>query len=85
MIMDNDTTFYYAESVDGLTWTTPIPLGDYADGVKTLAPYPRSVGLGDDPHILGKTFYVYYTFLHEENGGLPREGNSVRRFTLTCP
>ncbi|MFZ0815977.1 MAG: hypothetical protein WAM78_10685 [Candidatus Sulfotelmatobacter sp.] len=85
MIIDNDTTFYYAESVDGLTWTTPISLGDYADGVTTLAPYPRSVGLGDDPHILGKTFYVYYTFLHEENGGLPREGNSLRRFTLTCP
>jgi hypothetical protein len=85
MIVDNDTTFYYAESVDGLTWTMPISLGDYADGVTTLAPYPRSVGLGDDPHILGKTFYVYYTFLHEENGGLPREGNSLRRFTLTCP
>jgi hypothetical protein len=85
MIVDNDTTFYYAESVDGLTWTMPISLGEYADGVTTLAPYPRSVGLGDDPHILGKTFYVYYTFLHEENGGLPREGNSLRRFTITCP
>jgi hypothetical protein len=85
MIVDNDTSFYYAESVDGLSWTTPVSLGDYADGVTTLAPYPRSVGLGDDPHILGKTFYVYYTFLHEENGRLPREGNSLRRFTITCP
>jgi len=27
----------------------------------------------------------YRTFLHDENGGLPREGNSVRRITLTCP
>lgn len=85
MIVDNDTTFYYAESVDGLTWTTPITLGNFADGVKTLAPYPRAVGLGDNPHILGKSFYVYYTFLHEEDGGLPREGDSVRRITLTCP
>jgi hypothetical protein len=85
MIIDNDTTFYYAESIDGLTWTPPFSLGDYADGATTLAPYPRSVGLGADPHILGKTFYVYYTFLHEENGGLPREGNSLRRFTITCP
>jgi hypothetical protein len=59
--MDNDTTFYYAESVDGLNWTTPASLGTYADGMTTLAPYPRAVGLGDDPHILGKTFYVYYT------------------------
>lgn len=85
MILDNDTTFYYAESVDGLVWTTPRSLGDFAEGANTLAPYPRSVGLGDNPHILGKTFYVYYTFLHEENGGLPREGNSLRRITLTCP
>jgi hypothetical protein len=85
MIADNDTTFYYAESKDGLTWTEPLTLGTFADGVTTLAPYPRSVGLGDDPHILGKSFYVYYTFLHEENGGLPREGNSLRRITLTCP
>jgi hypothetical protein len=85
MIMDNDTTFYYAESVDALVWTTPISLGTFSDGVNTLAPYPRAVGLGDNPHILGKTFYIYYTFLHEENGGLPREGNSLRRITLTCP
>ena len=85
MIIDNDTTFYYAESKDGLTWTEPTALGAFADGVTTLAPYPRAVGLGDDPHILGKTFYVYYTFLHDEDGGLPREGNSVRRITLSCP
>ena len=38
MIMDNDTTFYYAESLDGLTWTPPTSLGSFADGVKTLAP-----------------------------------------------
>jgi hypothetical protein len=85
MIVDNDTTFYYAESKDGLAWTEPISLGAFADGVTTLAPYPRAVGLGDDPHILGKSFYVYYTFLHEENGGLPRDGNSLRRITITCP
>jgi len=85
MILDNDTTFYYAESIDGLSWTDPISLGDYANGVKTLAPYVTSVGLGDDPQILGKSFYVYYTFLQEENGGLPRKGNSLRRITLSCP
>jgi hypothetical protein len=84
MIVDSDTTFYYAESVDGLTWTLPLPLGTYADGVKTLAPYATSVGLGDDPNTLGKSFFVYYTFLHQEDGGLPREGDSLRRLTLTC-
>lgn len=85
MITDDDTTFAYSESIDGLTWTTPITLGNYADGVNTLAPYPTSVGLGDDPSILGKSFYIYYAFLHEENGGLPRHGNSLRRITLSCP
>jgi hypothetical protein len=84
MIMDNDTTFYYTESVDGLTWTTPIVLGNFADGVDTLAPYVTSVGLGDDPSVLGQSWYVYYTFLHEEGGGLPRKGNSLRRLTLRC-
>jgi hypothetical protein len=85
MIIDNDTTFYYAESVDGLAWTTPISLGDFTDGANTIAVYPTSVGLGEDPNILDKKFYVYYTFLHEENGGLPRKGDSLRRITLTCP
>ena len=84
LITDDDTTFGYSESIDGLTWSAPLSLGNYADGVKTLAPYPTSVGLGEDPNILGKSFYIYYTYLHEENGGLPREGNSLRRFTLTC-
>ncbi|HEY6369537.1 MAG TPA: hypothetical protein VIX37_03090 [Candidatus Sulfotelmatobacter sp.] len=85
MIMDNDTTFYYAESLDGLTWTPPTSPGTFADGVKTLAPHSTLVGLGDNPNLLGKTFIVYYAFLHEENGGLPREGDSLRRIRLTCP
>jgi hypothetical protein len=85
MIISNDTTFYYAESIDGLTWTNPTSLGNYGDGVITIAAYPTSVGLGDDPNILGKTFYVYYTHLHLENGGLPRKDDSLRRLTLSCP
>jgi hypothetical protein len=80
MVMSNDTSFYYAESVDGLSWTLPLPLGIYGP----IAAYPTSVGLGDDPQILGKTFYVYFTYLKEENGGLPREHNSLQRLTITC-
>jgi hypothetical protein len=85
LITSDDVNFAYAESVDGLHWTTPTLLGIYADGLKTIAPYPTSVGLGDDPSILGKSFYIYYTYLHLENGGLPRKGDSLRRLTLTCP
>jgi hypothetical protein len=80
MVMSNDTSFYYAESIDGLNWTLPLPLGIYGP----IAAYPTSVGLGDDPQILGKTFYVYFTYLKEENGGLPREHNSLQRLTITC-
>jgi hypothetical protein len=84
MIISNDTTFYYLESVDGLAWTDPVSLGMYANGQTMIAAYPTSVGLGDDPGILGKSFYVYFTHLQLEDGGLPRHHNSVRRFTLTC-
>jgi hypothetical protein len=34
---------------------------------------------------MGKSWYVYYTFLQLEDGGLPRKGNSLRRIELTCP
>lgn len=88
MITSDDTNFAYYESPDGLQWTNPIYLGAFANpgnGTGTVAPYPTSVGLGDDPNVLGKTFYVYYTFLQLEDGGLPRKDDSLRRLTLTCP
>ena len=86
MITSDDTNFAYYESVDGLNWTSAVFLGAFANpgGDGTIAPYPTSVGLGDDPSMLGKTFYIYYTFLHLENGNLPRKGDSLRRLTLTC-
>ena len=80
MVMSNDTSFYYAESIDGLNWTLPSPLGVYGP----IAAYPSSVGLGDDPQVLGKTFYTYFTYIKAENGGLPREHNSLQRLTITC-
>jgi hypothetical protein len=88
MITSDDTNFAYYESVDGLHWTDAQFLGVFGDpgnGTGSIAPYPYSVGLGDDPRILGKTFYVYYLHLQLENGGLPRKADSLRRLTLTCP
>jgi hypothetical protein len=79
MIISNDTTFAYAESVDGLTWTIPISLGIYGP----IAAYPTAVGLGDDPHTLGKRFYVYFTHLPTDGSGW--KNGSMRRITLTCP
>lgn len=78
MIISNDTNFAYAESPDGLNWTVPTLLANF----ETIAAYPTAVGLGDDPHVLGKTFYVYFTHLPTDGTGWTN--GSVRRFTLTC-
>ncbi len=60
MIISNDTTFYYAESIDALNWPTLTVLGTF----DTIAAYPTAVGLGDDPHMLGKSYYVYFTLAY---------------------
>jgi len=78
MIISNDTTFYYAESIDGLTWTLPSLLGTFGP----IAAYPTAVGFGEDPHILGKTFYVYFTHLPTDGTGWTN--GAVRRLTLSC-
>jgi hypothetical protein len=79
MIISNDTTFYYAESIDGLTWTTPTLIGTFGP----IAAYPTAVGLGDDPHILGKSYYVYFTHLPTDGTGWTN--GELRRLTLSCP
>jgi hypothetical protein len=78
MIVSNDTSFAYAESLDGLTWTVPIPLGTYGP----IAAYPTAVGLGADPRILGRTFYVYYTTLPDDGTGWTN--GALRRLTVSC-
>jgi hypothetical protein len=78
MIISNDTSFGYAESVDGLTWTLPISLGTYGP----IAAYPTAVGLGDDTHVLGQSFYVYFTHLPADGSGW--KNGELRRVTLTC-
>jgi hypothetical protein len=78
MIISNDTNFAYAESVDALNWTVPTLLGNF----ETIAAYPTAVGLGDDPHILGKSFYIYFTQLPTDGTGWTN--GSLQRLTLTC-
>ena len=77
MITSNDTTFSYAESIDALHWTLPTLLGSFGP----IAAYPTAVGLGDDPHVLGNNFYVYYTFLPPAEGW---SGGLLRRLSVTC-
>jgi hypothetical protein len=78
MIISNDTDFAYVESVDALNWSLPVSIGTFGP----IAAYPTAVGLGADPHILDKSFYVYYTHL-PSNGAGWTEG-LVRRLTLDC-
>jgi hypothetical protein len=78
MIISNDTAFGYAESVDGLHWTVPIALGTYGP----IAAYPTAVGLGDDPHILGSSFYIYFTHLPADGSGWTN--GELKRLTLSC-
>lgn len=78
LIISDDTQFAYAESVDGLTWTVPTLLGTFGP----IAAYPTAVGLGEDPHVLGRDFYVYFTYLPTDGTGWTN--GALRRLTLSC-
>ena len=77
MIIDEGVLLAYAESVDGLKWTTPVLIHQFSGQPNT---YVMPVGMGDDPHILGKQFYLFYTY--GGAGGWP--SNYVGRFTVSC-
>jgi hypothetical protein len=79
MIISDDTTFAYAESVDALNWTVPTQLGVFGP----IAAYPTAVGFEDDPHVLGNSYYVYFTHLPTDGTGWTN--GKVRRLTLSCP
>jgi hypothetical protein len=78
LIISDDTDFAYSESIDGLTWTIPTLLGTFGP----IAAYPTAVGFGDDPRVLGKSFYVYFTHLPTDGTGWTN--GALRRLTLSC-
>ena len=77
MIIGEGELFAYAESIDGLDWTIPVEIYQFSGEPNT---YVMPVGKGDDPHILGKQFYLFYTY--GGSGGWP--GNYVGRLTVSC-
>ncbi len=77
MIIGEGVLFAYAESLDGLHWTTPVLLYQFADVQNT---YVMPVGTGNDPQILGKQFHLFYTY--GGSGGWP--SNYVGRMTVSC-
>ncbi len=79
MLNSDSQNYSYAESVDGLRWTNTIFLGMLGD-YPNVAGYSGPIGTGDDPSILGKEFYLYYT---QFRGPWPG-AQSVKRFTISC-
>jgi hypothetical protein len=77
MIIGEGVLFAYAESPDGLQWSTPVLLKQFEGSPNT---YVMPVGTGIDPHTLGKQFYLFYTYGGPD--GWP--SNYVGRMTLTC-
>ena len=69
-----------------LAWSTntskvaavPASLGTFGP----IAASPTAVGFGDDPHILGKSFYVYFTHLPTDGAGW--QNGALKRLTLSC-
>ncbi|MPM13100.1 hypothetical protein SDC9_59455 [bioreactor metagenome] len=57
-ILGDFTHLYLSESVDGIHWTLRVPI-DESPGDKV---FPTIIGLGSDPSITDKDFYVYYLF-----------------------
>ena len=77
MIIGEGVLFAYAESPDGLNWSPPVQIYQF-DGQPNT--YVMPIGMGNDPHVLGKQFYLFYTY--GGSGGWPT--NYVGRLTATC-
>jgi hypothetical protein len=80
--VNNGNLIAYAESPDGLSWSSPTVLKDFSNDPNQPGFYVTPIGLGDEPHVLGKQFYIMYTYY--PNNGEGWAGASVRRFTVSC-
>jgi hypothetical protein len=71
----------YAESPDGMHWSIPSVLYDFRNDPDQPTVYDVPVGVGENPSVLGKEFYILYT---RSPQGLGWNGASVDRFTVSC-
>jgi len=71
----------YAESLDGFHWSIPTVLYDFRKDPDMPSVYDVPVGMGDNPNVLDKEFYIFYTRLPNGQGW---NGASVDRFTMSC-
>lgn len=78
-IEDNGQYIAYGESVDGLSWP-PMQVILGKNPQTAVYGYATPVGLGDDPGILGSTFYTYYTAWPQ---GISWQPATLNRLTVT--
>ena len=71
----------YAESPDGMHWSIPTVLYDFRKDPDMPSVYDVPVGMGDNPNVLDKEFYILYT---RSPSGQGWNGASVNRFTVSC-
>jgi hypothetical protein len=78
-ISDVSQYMTYAESPDGIHWTDTtmlkIPLPYWSA-------YAVPVGMGDDPSVLGRKFYIYFTGF--EPPAVSWNTATVKRFVVSC-
>lgn len=82
MLINAGVVVYYSESPDGMNWSPLTLFFDFRGQVDPPSVYVAPVGMGDDPSILGKQFYIFYTLY--PNNGEGWSGASVKRFTVSC-
>jgi hypothetical protein len=86
-VFDDNQNISYAESHDGISWTSPILLHSTDPNI-AFGGYAVAVGDGDEPSRLGQRFYIYFTTYgnpsnpNVTNPGWP--GASVQRLTIAC-
>jgi len=79
VIFDNTQTISYADSADGLHWP-PVQLLTTASSVASVL-YAAPAGKGDDPNVIGKEFYIFYTYYPNQGGW---ESASIHRLNVEC-
>jgi hypothetical protein len=84
VIFDDTERISYAESSDGIQWAPSHLLEQVSSKVGSVL-YAVPGGLGDDPNVIGKEFYIFYTYHPTPSptgGGWPDA--SVRRLDFEC-
>ena len=84
MIIGEGVLVAYAESPDGLKWSAPILLHDFRNDPDQPTVYVAPIGMGEDPRILGREFYIFYTRSPQAGANPGWEGATVHRFTVAC-